>query len=73
MLTRIRKAIVAGLISGLGALGIDVSQLGELAFWQPIVLAVITGFITYWSKANAPGTLLHEQTTYRPLATGDDE
>lgn len=77
MLKRIRKAVIAGLVSGLGALGIDVSQLGELEYWQPIALAVITGFITYWSKANEPGTLTRRPVSgtsrYTPLEDSDDE
>lgn len=59
MLSRIRKALAAGLTSGLATLGIDLTGIGTLAWWQPIVLGFLAGFITYWTKANEPGTLLN--------------
>lgn len=58
MLARIRKAVWAGISSGLAALGIDLTGIGTLEWWQPIIVAVLTGFVTYWAKANEPGTLL---------------
>jgi hypothetical protein len=59
MLARIRKALWAGVTSGVGVLGIDLTGIGTLEWWQPLAVAFITGFVTYWAKPNEPGTLLH--------------
>ena len=60
MLSRIRKALVAGLTAGLATLGVDLSDVATVEWWTPIALAAITGFVTYWTPSNEPGTLLHD-------------
>lgn len=56
MYARIRKAFWAAFTSGLGTVGIDVSQVGNVEWWTPFVVAFLTGFVTYWVPRNEPGT-----------------
>lgn len=51
-----RKAVVSFLIVVAGILGIEFANLD---WWVGFILAIVTGLATYWSKKNAPGTLLH--------------